>query len=225
MPSANSKPTAVDRSLETTAAGISWVTFARCRGQFVDRWPRVFDIPLCRDHHALLTGQDLALKSLLDVGATDRVHEPKVRAAFPGVDYRSFDIDRTNKHDYHDFADIDRQFDAVTLFEVLEHLPPKTAIELMGQCFRACRIGGWFLASVPNVCTPGVQEEWTHISTISYLDLAGLTAWAGFDVVAMGRVYYGGWRHRLVHTKLLHPLHRLLGVDYAQSIVVLARKP
>ena len=166
MPSAKSESPVVDRSNETTTAGISWVAFARCRSQFISRWPSVFRIPLRRSHHELLTESDLPLKSFLDVGATDRVHEAKVRAEWPGIDYRSFDIDRTNKHDYHDFAEIDRQFDAVTLLEVLEHLPPKVAIELMEQCFRACKSGGWFLASVPNVYTPGVQAEWTHISTL-----------------------------------------------------------
>ena len=225
MPPAKSETLLVDRSHETTTAGISWVAFARCRGQFISRWPSVFRMPLRPDHHALLTERGLPLQSYLDVGATDRVHEPKVRAAWRGIDYRSFDIDRTNQHDYYDFAAVDRQFDAVTLLEVLEHLPPKVAVELMGQCFRACKSGGWFLASVPNVYTPGSQEEWTHISTLHYLDLLGLTAWAGFEVVQAARVYYGSWRHQLVHAKLLHPLHRVLGVDYAQSIVVLAKKP
>jgi SAM-dependent methyltransferase len=216
---------ALDRSGETTAGGLSWVNFAHCRERFQPRWPSVFRMRLVRDHYDLLRHPGVAPRSLLDVGATDRLHEPKARARFPGIDYRSFDIDRTNRHDYHDFRDVDRRFDVVTLIEVLEHLVHKDAVDLVRQCFQLCAPGGWFLASVPNVYTPGIQDEWTHVSTVHYLDLAGLLAWNGFEVVDGARVYLASMRHWFVHARLLHPLHRLLSVDYAQSVVMLARKP
>jgi SAM-dependent methyltransferase len=214
-----------DRSNETTQAGISWVQFARCRTPFVQRWPSVFRMRLVKDQYDLVTKAGLPIRSVLDVGATDRVHEAKVRATWPGVDYRSFDIDRTNQHDYHDFADVDRQFDLVTLLEVLEHVPPKVAVELLQNCVKACRPGGWLLVSVPNVFTPGLQDEWTHIASLHYMDLGGLLTWSGCEVLDGARVYTNSPRHWLVHARLLHPLHRLLAVDYAQSIAMLARKP
>ena len=214
-----------DRSNETTLAGISWVQFARARYPFMQRWPSVFKMPLVRAQHDLAIRRNLPIKSVLDVGATDRVHEPRVRSAWPGVDYRSFDIDRTNKHDYHDFVDVDRQFDLVTLLEVLEHLPAKVAVEVMQNCVKACRPGGHVLLSVPNIYTPGVQDEWTHISPFHYMDVAGLAVWCGLEVVDGARVYYNSRRHWFVHAFVLHPLHRLMAVDYAQSIVILGRKP
>jgi predicted SAM-dependent methyltransferase len=213
-----------DRSAETTAAGLPWVAFARCRSSFRDRWPSIFRLRLMRDLFELPERAGLPIRTVLDVGATDRVHEARVRSAWPGVDYRSLDIDRTNRHDYHDFAEVDREFDLVTLLEVVEHLAPKDAVDLVHQCHRACRSGGYMLASVPNVWTPGVQQEWTHVATLQYIDLIGLLAWTGFEIVDAARVYFGRGRHWWVHTKLLHPLHRLLQVDYAQSIVVLGRK-
>lgn len=219
------QPAPRDRSNETTAAGVPWVAFSRCREQYRPTWPSVFRMRLVLDHYDLVTRPRLPVRSLLDVGATDRVHEAKARAAWPGLDYRSLDIDRTNRHDYHDFADVDRTFDLVTLLEVLEHVPQKDCIHLVKDCFRACRSGGHLLASVPNIYTPGAQEEMTHVTALHYLDLAGVLAWVGFEVVDAARVYFASRRRRLVHTKLLHPLHRLMGVDYAQSIVVLGRKP
>jgi hypothetical protein len=94
----------------------------------------------------------------------------------------------------------------------------------MHRCHAATRSGGYMLASVPNVWAPGVQQEWTHVATLQYLDLIGLLAWVGFEIVDAARVYFAFQRHWLLHAKLMHPLHRLLGVDYAQSIVVLGKK-
>lgn len=218
-------PIRQDRTADTTAGGISWLSFAQCRERFRSRWPSVFRMPLVRDHYDPLTHAALSARSLLDVGATERVHEAKARTRFPGIDYRSFDIDRTNRHDYHDFRDVDRQFDIVTLIEVIEHLPHKDAVDLLAQCHSLCAPGGWFLASVPNVYTPGIQSEWTHVSSVHYLDLAGLLAWQGFEVMHGARVYHASKRLWLTHARLLHALHRLMAVDYAQSVVMLARKP
>jgi SAM-dependent methyltransferase len=213
-----------DRSAETTSAGLSWLAFSRCRDRFRARWPSVFGLRRVDHHYRLAAAHVPRVSSLLDVGATDRVHEATARAVFPGVDYKSLDIDRTNRHDYHAFADVDRCFDLVTVIEVIEHLPPAAAVDLVRDCHRACAAGGHVLASVPNVYTPGIQSEWTHVAAFHYLDLVGLLAWVGFEVVDAARVYHGRWRHRLLHGALLHPLHRALGVDYAQSIVALARK-
>ncbi|MCR9245759.1 MAG: methyltransferase domain-containing protein [bacterium] len=218
-------PDGADRSRETTAAGIPWLAFARKRDPYQQRWPSVFHMRHHPSHYDAAVAHVGDVKSVLDVGATDRVHEPRARAQWPGVDYRSLDIDRTNPHDYHDFADVDREFDLVTILEVVEHVPPDIAIDLMKQCFSVCRSGGHVLASVPNVFTPGIQSEWTHIAALHYMDIAGLVAWAGFDVVDMARVYTAGWKQRLVHAWLCHPLHRLMNVDYAQSIVVVGKKP
>jgi SAM-dependent methyltransferase len=214
-----------DRSRDTTLSGIPWGEFSRHRVPFTQRWPTVFHLPLVKDHHQLARRSCGQVRSLLDVGATERLHENAVRAAWPGIDYRSFDVDRTHRHDYHDFAEIDRQFDLVTLLEVLEHLEPKLAVEVVRQCFRLTRPGGHLLVSVPNVFRPGVQQEWTHIAALPYQDLGALLRLAGFEVITGARVYYATWRGRLLHAGLLHALHRFLCVDYAHAIVMLARRP
>jgi SAM-dependent methyltransferase len=219
------QPGAADRSNETTLAGVSWLQFARKRVSAGARWSSIWKLRTVRMMHDLASEHGVPVKSVLDVGATDRVHESLVRQRWPGVDYRSFDIDRTNRHDYHDFAEVDRQFDLVTLIEVLEHVPPKIAVELMAQCAKACRPGGHLLVSVPNVYTPGMQHEWTHVSALHYLDILGLLTWSGLEVVDAARVYMASGMHRLVHQYVMYPVHRLLGVDYAQSVVALGRKP
>jgi SAM-dependent methyltransferase len=224
-PRAGEPSMSLDRSSETTAAGLPWGEFARCRAPFVERWPSVFRLRLVRDHHQIARELVREARSVLDVGATERLHEAGVRAAWPGVDYRSFDVDRTHPHDYHDFAEIDRQFDLLTLLEVLEHVQPPVAVEIVKQCFQLTRPGGHLLVSVPNVYRPGVQQEWTHVAQFPYMDLAALLSWAGFEIVDGARVFYAGTRGWLLHAKLMAPLHRFLSVDFAHAIVMLCRRP
>jgi SAM-dependent methyltransferase len=213
-----------DRSHETTLAGLSWLQFARQRAASSARWSSIWSFRVVRFLLDLASQNRIPVQSVLDVGATDRLHEPLARERWSGCVYKSFDIDRTNTHDYHEFGDIDQQFDLVLLLEVLEHVPPKVAVELMTQCVKACRPGGYVLASVPNVYTPGIQLEWTHIAPFHYTDLLGLLSWAGLEVVDAARLYSATRKRRLLHQYLLHPLHRALDVDYAQSVVALGRK-
>lgn len=215
----------VDQTTATTAAGISWIQYAQTRVRFMERWPSIWSLALVRTHFDLPRRHLARVGSALDVGATERVHEGTIRAAWPGVDYRSFDLDRSNRHDYHDFAAIDRQFDLVICLEVLEHVPPATSLEIARQCVQACRPGGHVLLSTPNVHTPGMQEEFTHHTAFNHADLAAVAAWSGLEVVDAVRVYHARGFRRVLHATLAQPLHRLLNVDYAESVAVLARRP
>jgi SAM-dependent methyltransferase len=213
-----------DRTSESTAAGIPWVQFARARSVFRERWPSVFDLPVAGDFFAFAAPHLGSVETVLDVGATDRVWESAIRARWPRCAYKSLDVDRTNRHDYYDFADVDAQFDLVLCLEVLEHVEPQVSLEIARQCARVCKPGGRVLASVPNVHTPAIQQEFTHRTAFAYFDLAGLLAWVGLDVLAAARITFRPWRSRALH-RLLAPLHRLLAVDYCQCVLVVARKP
>ncbi|MEE9129315.1 MAG: methyltransferase domain-containing protein [Phycisphaerales bacterium] len=221
-PSAVTSP---DRTSATTAAGISWLQYARHRSAFRSRWPSIWDMKIITsffDDAAVHVGH---IESALDVGATDRVWEPTIRRLWPGVDYRSLDIDHTNVHDYYGFAEVGGQYDLVTCFEVLEHVEAKVCLELLEGCVDACRPGGYVLVSVPNIFTPGAQLEFTHQTAFNQLDLVGLLTWVGLKVIDASRVFFGSARRRLAHQYLLAPLHRAMNVDFCRSVVALARKP
>jgi 2-polyprenyl-3-methyl-5-hydroxy-6-metoxy-1,4-benzoquinol methylase len=162
---------------------------------------------------------------VLDVGATTRVWEPTITSLWPGVQYKSLDIDRTNEHDYYDFDDVNQTFDLVALLEVLEHVAPDEVIGLLARCWSTCRPGGHIVVSVPNIYTPGYQLEFTHQTALSHWDLPGLLRLTGFDVIDGWRQFKAHWRRTLLHEYLLYPLHRSLKVDFAPSIVMLARRP
>lgn len=214
-----------DRSAETTSAGISWLQFHRARVAVRKRWPNLFKLPIDESPFGGLVRAGAMPASVLDVGATDRVWERPIGLQWPGVQYRSFDIDRTNKHDYHSFDDVQEKFEAVVCFEVLEHVPPTTALEIVRQCVSCLAPGGWMVITVPNVYTPGVQHEFTHQTAYALMDIGGLMNWSGLEVVDASRICLAGSRFRFVHQRLLGAFHRALKVDFCQSIAIVGRKP
>jgi SAM-dependent methyltransferase len=126
--------------------------------------------------------------------------------------------------DYHSFAELDQAFDLVMSLEVLEHVRPDTALDLVASCRDATRPGGLVLMSVPNVYTPAVQLEFTHETAYHYADLGAILTWAGLEVVAAARLFTRPGSRLMLH-RLASPVHRLLGIDYCQTVNILARRP
>lgn len=227
-PAATGETTEItDRSNETTAAGIPWLAFARYRTQIRQRWPVPWDLRVANE---LLAPVDEAglwpeIGSVLDVGATDRLHEPDIRRRRPDVDYRSLDIDRSVPQDYHDFSEVDRTFDMVVCFEVLEHVDERTAVELVRQCASVLRPGGHLLISVPNLLVPYYQLEFTHCTAYKYDDLGALYALHGLVVDDIIRRATGSPRTRWIHRHLLGRWHRFMRTDFCSSVVCLGHRP
>lgn len=209
---------------KSTAAGIPWARFASVRRECSKRWPGIFDLKVKTSFFSGIDKHLPSVGSLLDVGATNRGWEPALRSLWPGLQYASLDIDSTHEHDYRDFSELDRSFDVVLCLEVIEHVAPDESIRILRQCARACRPGGLVLVSVPNVCTPGIQLEFTHQTAVSHRDLAALATWVGLEVLEVYRVTFRPRRSRWMHW-LLHPLHRVLAIDYCQSVLIEARRP
>lgn len=218
---------AIDRSVETTAAGIPWLVFARHRGAIKERWPLLWDLRVTTSHFDVLRALPAGTTpvDVLDVGATDRRHARTLEERFPGIEYRSLDVDRTLPHDYHDFADVDRTFDLVTCTEVLEHVAEDVGMDILRRSAAACRPGGHVLVSVPNCIVPYYQMEFTHRTAFTYRDLGAACRTVGLEVVDMTRVALGSVRTRWVHRTILARWHRLMGTDWCASITCLARRP
>jgi SAM-dependent methyltransferase len=216
----------IDRSSETTEAGIAFSKFAGFREKNRDRFVDHFRLPIVRGHLQLAFELEKEPSSVLDVGATDRRWKNVLEERWRDVQYRSCDLDRSSFQDYYDWDDINREFDLILCVEVLEHLSPDLGLALAELMAKRCASGGYVLVTVPNVYTPGYQLEFTHRTALGPFDLGGLLESAGLEVVSIARVAPASTGfHDLVHRTAIGWLHRLLRVDYCQSVAVIARKP
>jgi len=95
-----------------------------------------------------------------------------------------------------------------------------------GDPSRHLNPGGLLLLSTPNVyCPHRYLYDATHCTPLCYDELAGLVQLAGLDVQAIYRTYHEPFLRKLVRRWAFGWLFRLLMLDYAPQIVLVARKP
>jgi SAM-dependent methyltransferase len=162
---------------------------------------------------------------ILDVGAGDKRMEKRVKDIYPDILYKSMDTDRTVPHDYYSLDEIDEQFDLIVLFEVIEHLELEQGVELLSRLNELLVTGGQLIISTPNIFHP--NRFWTtatHKTAYSYEELGGIVLSQGFEAPEIYRTFHASVLKYFLRLTLLYPLHRILDVDFAKSIVVLAQK-
>jgi SAM-dependent methyltransferase len=162
---------------------------------------------------------------ILDVGASDKRMQKRVKDVYPDILYKSMDIDRTIPHDYYSLDEIDEQFDLIILFEVIEHLELDQGVELLSRLNELLVDGGKLIISTPNIFHP--NRFWTtatHKTAYSYEELGGIVLSQGLEVLAIYRCFNASVVKYLLRLTIFYPLHRILNVDFAKSIVVLAQR-
>jgi SAM-dependent methyltransferase len=171
--------------------------------------------------------------SLLEVGAHDRslLESSKVLRArdeslTPPVEYYSCDIDETHHHDFRHLDEINRDFDLVVAFHVLEHIPAHQLGHFIDGLFRACKPGGKVVAAVPNVFCPGeyFRDSW-HVTPLSPQELGGWFVQAGFKVQAIHRVFNAPFPARPIKRLLTWLVFRHFQIDCAPGICLVANRP
>ncbi|MCX8118177.1 MAG: class I SAM-dependent methyltransferase [Desulfobacterota bacterium] len=162
---------------------------------------------------------------VLDIGASDRALERRLKKHFPKLLYKSMDVDRDQFHDYYDLEEIQETFDAVFLFEVIEHLPLEEGIKMLGKIYELLKEGGRLILTTPNTFNPGrYWRDATHKQPYCYDELGGILMSRGFEIKEMYRTYSDAFHRYLFRKYVMAPLHRYLGVDFAKSILIVAVK-
>jgi SAM-dependent methyltransferase len=162
---------------------------------------------------------------VLDIGASNRNLEGRLKRHFPEIIYKSMDIDREQVHDFYSLEEIREYFDVIFLFEVIEHLDLEEGIRLLKRIYELLDPGGRLILTTPNVFNPSrYWRDSTHKVAYCYDELAGLLMAQQFQVRAMYRTYSDAFLRYLFRIYVMAPLHRYLGIDFAKSILIVAEK-
>jgi len=199
----------------------SWSELYRHRQVVRQRYPTIWTVPLVKKELDCLLPMVREDARVLEMGAGDRRFGQRLHALRPGIEYRSFDIDRATQQDYHSLDDIDGLFDCIYAFELIEHLTADEGFSLLCVARNLLRPGGRLLLGTPNLYHP--HRYWgdiTHKTPYKYEELGGLMLLAGFEPPQIFRIYNDAWLRRWFRLHVGILLHRYLDIDFAPTVLL-----
>jgi hypothetical protein len=205
---------------------IDWTLINRAKNLVEDQLDQpILKIPLVSDYREPLVSFLRPGMSLLDIGANNRSLKSHLDSRLDfDYSYKSMDVDRSNEHDFYSLDGMQQRFDAITCFEVVEHMTPGKALDLFQRAHQLLQIQGRIFVSTPNVYHPmSFWSDSTHITPFRIRHLAGWLATAGFTRFWGYRVCQLNWKKRWRYWRY-RGLLRLLNLDFAPGILVVAEK-
>ncbi len=166
---------------------------------------------------------------LLDFGAGDlRVKRKFGAAGFAGR-HETLDVSEEFPHDYADLGQVSGRFGAVLCLEVLEHLPLTAFDPVVGRLCELLEPGGVLVISTPNpLCVVSMwARDAGHIQQYPLHDLIAALLARGLAVEPF-RVRFVPARPSVSQRLRLlsqRGLCYLLGVDYADGLLVIGTRP
>lgn len=204
---------------------ISWSEQFAYRGKIHEDFPRIWDLKIIRKRFPLMLEVIRDGDKVLDIGASHRNFESRIKAHYPTVVYKSLDVDQTQVHDFYSIDQINETFDVVLLLEVIEHLGLEEGVKMLSKIYSLLREGGKLILTTPNVFNPSrFWRDATHRVAYCYDELGGILLGRGFKIVSMYRTYNDAFHRFLFRVYIMAPLHRYLGIDFTKSILVVAQK-
>jgi SAM-dependent methyltransferase len=205
--------------------GISWSRLFEYRDRVHLRYREIWDLKILRKRFPLMVKTIQDGEKVLDIGASNRSLQERLKRRYPKLIYKSMDIDRKQFHDFYSLEEIRESFDVVFLFEVIEHLDLEEGVQLLKKVYDFLNEGGRLILTTPNVFNPSrFWRDATHKVAYCYDELGGLLLAHGFQIKVMCRTYSDAFHRYLFRVYVMAPLHRYLGIDFAKSILVIAEK-
>jgi len=199
-----------------------WSRLIEARRAFRHECGDFWSLRLVRKSEALAASLATTGGRVLDVGAGDRSLEGVLRARVGDLTYVSVDPDPETSHDHRSLEAVTDRFDLVTCLEVIEHLAAADAVALLAAARERLAPGGRLVLSTPNVMNPTAYlTTLDHKTPFAWDELGGVLTLLGYRVVRMVRVQNDPLLRRLGR-RLVLPLYRVLGIDFARSIAVVA---
>ncbi len=204
---------------------VSWSKLFSYRDKIHESYPEVWDIQILRKRFPLMLKNIRDGEKVLDIGASNRDLEERLKRHYPSLIYKSMDVDREQPHDFYSMEEIRETFDVVFLFEVIEHLELEEGVQLLKWSYDLLNEGGRLILTTPNVFNPSrFWRDATHRVAYCYDELGGLLLAQGFSITAMYRTYNDVFHRYFFRVYVMAPVHRYLDIDFAKSILVIAEK-
>ena len=203
----------------------SWSTLFQYRQRVHQCYPEIWDLKILRKRLPVILETLRDGEKVLDIGASNRNLEGRLKNYCPNLIYKSMDVDQEQSHDFYSLEEIRESFDVVLLFEVIEHLELEQGARLLKRIYELLNKGGRLIVSTPNVFNPSrFWRDATHKVAYCYDELGGILIANKFQVKAMYRTFNDTFLGYILRVYVMAPLHRYLGIDFAKSVLVVAEK-
>lgn len=205
---------------------IDWSVLYRKRKEISAKFGSIWHIPIRKRYHTVLLPLGGKGVRLLEIGAGDRRLNNLLTRNWGELNYRSCDVDQNYPHDFRNINLAVGEYDIICAFELIEHLGIKDSRELLEKSFQLLVPGGIIVLTTPNIYyPPGFLRDVTHITPWCYDELGGMLSLAGFNVTHIYRLYNDSLLKKFAKRIVFYFLFRLLGIDFAKQIIVVAEKP
>lgn len=168
-------------------------------------------------------------RTLLDVGAGDLRVKRKLEAAGFRGEYHTQDVSDAYPYTFRDLSQATGPYDAVLCLDVIEHLSLREGLSLLQRLGGLLSERGVLIVQTPNarcVRSP-LASDMTHTHIYNLPDLWAFLTAQGLSVEGF-RVAFGPEHPSLkerAHGLLARAVTtRLLGLDYADNIALVARR-
>lgn len=178
-------------------------------------------------NHLELIGRRKLLK-VLDIGAHDRAFGRALESIHLPCKYYSLDIDDSTDHEFQTLDDVTESFDAIGMFELIEHLPYEQVNEMLQKAYSFLAPEGVLFISTPNPFHPARyfsdvshKQHWPPNDLYATLRHAGF---AGEDIQLFGVIYKPLDPVRNGIFKIRNLIWRAIGLDICGGILAVAKK-
>lgn len=204
---------------------IDWSNLYQHRKKISRQFGSVWKLPVEKRYHSVLKVLGKSGCKVLEIGAGDKKLRHRLKREWGNLQYFSCDLDSQFDHDFKSIAAIEGEYDLICAFELVEHLTLDDASAMLKKCFAHMSAGGKLMLTTPNIYyPPAYLRDATHITPFCYDELGGLVEKSGFTVTKICRLYHDALIKKLVKRILLYPLFRVMNIDFAKQIAVVAIK-
>lgn len=203
----------------------SWSNFYAFRKEVRKMYPSLYSLKIKKKIFSVISEEIRGNDRILDVGASGRILREKISRQFPSAIYKSMDIDISGQHDYYSLDAISESFDLIILSEVIEHLEFNNGLIMLRRLWDLLNDSGRIIVSTPNLHHPNrYWQDPDHKTPYHYDVIGGSLLSVGFKIDKMHRIYNDQFIKRFFRIYLASWVHRYLDIDFAESIVVIAKK-